>query len=109
MGLAWRPLPLASHFGVEILHASHGRLCFAGARARRYAERRKTELYDELDDEDEDEIILSRKVGVELDRVKTSAKLKVASFPIQCKHKQLRQWMASGCFWRPMPQFAKFL
>ena len=27
--------------------------------ARQYAERRKTELYDELDDEDEDEIILA--------------------------------------------------
>ena len=26
---------------------------------RQYAERRKTELYDELDDEDEDEIILA--------------------------------------------------
>lgn len=27
----------------------------------RYAEKRKTELYDELDDEDEDDIILARK------------------------------------------------
>ncbi|CAJ1428390.1 unnamed protein product, partial [Effrenium voratum] len=31
----------------------------------RYAERRKTELYDELDDEDEDEIILSRKASAD--------------------------------------------
>ena len=31
----------------------------SGVPCRQYAERRKTELYDELDDEDEDEIILA--------------------------------------------------